>query len=418
MPSNDNNEVRVPGGSPSRQRLLPPAPLSLPPRPSTPGSSINGRPLAARTSNLHAPGSHPERIDLHAPNPNPCGGLSPPSVPLVSRPGGPISAPAHATASGLGASRAFTQPANDISQPPASSTGSQAVASTAQSATFGSSPPAPSSSPITPRFPATFAGSVSSRTLPKLPNVIFINEDMNADRAMAVALAADEESAILENGTPNLIFFCDGSVNDVKHLGGYGLVYRHPGPIGVVGGERIHYRFRVAPCHNTQQVELLAILESLGTGLNILKTFPNPDCCVIRVFTDSSSSIGMMMNAREGRYVALGGPASDKEILAVRSNSATCYLRPILIRIREIAAYLENMGIVVEIHWVPRCATTSHEQADDLAYEWNVHGYGLDFRGSATADLDEIVDAAYDFFQRENPPAPAPAGENRKRKAE
>ncbi|KAK5655946.1 hypothetical protein OQA88_5081 [Cercophora sp. LCS_1] len=191
--------------------------------------------------------------------------------------------------------------------------------------------------------------------------------------AMEAALAAEAEAAYDERtGRMNLVFFTDGSTHaktgpskNPHAQGGYSIVYRlpQPGSLGDIVGNS--YRLETF-CYDNHQVEMTAIAEALGTALELLKG-RNVARSRVRVFTDSDTSLSRLMKAKDrftwrtvdGEHWMHEFFTSDRAIHVI--------MAPVVAAVMGLVKELENLGIQVDLIWMPRNKTWSQEKADELS---------------------------------------------------
>ncbi|KAK0669278.1 hypothetical protein QBC41DRAFT_224265 [Cercophora samala] len=191
------------------------------------------------------------------------------------------------------------------------------------------------------------------------------------------------------NGELQLAFWCDGSLSFTNNVtvqgkpGGYGVVWRSDIDGGVPSTPTVFKSrgFYVNKAYSIQHMEMAAICQALAKAIELASKVSFERCRVV-VFTDSKSSV-------------------DRINLGVGSTLTGFYnahTEPLTKAIICQSHKLDQLGCLVELNWVPRCATEALKLADKLAGRWSEddadvcqHRQTLDMRDSVADRLHSEI---------------------------
>lgn len=218
--------------------------------------------------------------------------------------------------------------------------------------------------------------------------------DRDDKRAMphTVTALAAQKSALMVDGQPQFVFFCDGSsaymsARSDSQDGGYAVVFRDPydtdreatasaSELATAGyqGSREEDGLKVGDftirhwlSHRTygaNHVELAAIAQALEEAVRRIDQH-RPATSAVKVFTDSTASLKRIE----------GGISDVKEIArSTNGNRKRMFFHrhtnPFVHLIIWQSHYLSDLGCTVELRWMPRNTTLAHRLADHMAGQW------------------------------------------------
>ncbi|KAJ4376504.1 hypothetical protein N0V85_009011 [Neurospora sp. IMI 360204] len=224
-----------------------------------------------------------------------------------------------------------------------------------------------------------------------------IHRDRKRPARRADAARAAQRSALMVNGQPQFVFFCDGSSAyrgrsnpNATQDGGYAVVFRDPydadkaatasaskSATATFGGSRKEDGITVADftirhwlSHRTfgaPHVEIAAIAQALEEVIK-RNDQHHPDTSTVKIFTDSDTALARI----ERGILASETTTAGNSLKRKRKNKAFFeeHTNPFVRLIVWQSHYLSDRGCRIEMNWMPRNTTLGHSLADHMAGKW------------------------------------------------
>lgn len=257
-----------------------------------------------------------------------------------------------------------------------------------------------------------------------------INRELTRPLFSAQEALAAQKSALMVDGRPQYVIFCDGSsgyqgTRNVMQDGGCAVVFRDPYDEDKAATARASelataefegdreedgikigdFTIRNWVSHRTYgsaHVELAALAQAFEEVIK-REDKHKPGSSVVKIYTDSDPSLLRIENGILSTRKTTGGRDRKRK----RNTSAEemgkrtffeGHTNPFVRLIVWQSHYLSDRGCTIELHWMPRNTTLAHRLADHMAGQWKgkVQGDGFNQRYLPPGQGDSLLDKLHE----------------------
>ncbi|KAK3489543.1 uncharacterized protein B0T23DRAFT_422243 [Neurospora hispaniola] len=216
-----------------------------------------------------------------------------------------------------------------------------------------------------------------------------------------VARAA-QKSALMVDGQPQFVMFCDGSsvykpVPKTSKDGGYAVVFRDPydankaatasasklattrfsGPRNEDGISIGDFTIRHWLSHRTygnSHTEIAALSQALEEVTKRIDQH-QPDKSIVKIFTDFDGSLSRVQKGILSYETTTTADSRKRKRELTKKEQADAsffveHTNPFVQALVWQSHYLSDRGCTIEMHWMPRNTTLGHKLADYMAGQW------------------------------------------------